>query len=328
MNNRQKWMLGGLAAVIAVWQVPGMVDSMVFAPASTRQDQIDTLQQEVTRKEKDRQRQRKGVKQMAELGKRSLPPDPIIAEAVFQNWLTDTATGVKLTNVVVDRPRADNQKKENTYFLVRGEVNGNGTLGQVAELLHELQKSGLLMKVTSLRMDAPRREADPNLKIKLQVEAMALLSSPVRTTMWVDGTAPGPLSETKLAGPETFEAISKKNLFVRGYNGPPKAAEPPPTTPPAPPPPPPPTTPSTAEYVYLVGSVIRNGVSDAFLYDRSSNKQTVLKRGADFKAGGMEGKVIEIADKSVTLRVGEDEFRLDLGKNLTQMVKLKKTEGS
>jgi hypothetical protein len=204
-------------------------------------------------------------------------------------------------------------------------IKARGTLGQVTELLYEFQKSGLLMNITNLRMEAPRRESDPSLKVEIAVDAMSLLSSPPRTTMWVDGKVPGPLSETRIAERETLEKISQKNLFVRTYNGPPRPPEPPPAPPPPPPPTPP--APSTAEYVYLVGSVIRNGVPDAFLYDRSSNQQTVLKRGGNFKAGGVEGKVVEIADKSVTLLVGEDEFRLELGKNLTQMVKLSKSEG-
>jgi hypothetical protein len=34
--------------------------------------------------------------------------------------------------------------------------------------------------------------------------------------------------------------------------------------------------------------------------------------------------VLKIADKTVTLLVGEDEFQLELGKNLTQMRKLAK----
>lgn len=323
MNTREKLLAGGLGLALAAWQVPSVINSTVLQPVEDRQTQITDLQQAIEKKENTRRRQRKAVKDLAELGKRSLPPDPVIAANVFQNWLHEAADQVKLKNIVVERPGANNQKKGNTYFTVNGVLKGEGDLGQVTALMDEFQKSGLLLRITSSRLETKQKTANPNLKIEMQVQALALLQSPKRTTMWVDGREPGPLPLAKTASQEVFDQIARKNLFARGYNGPPRPPEPPPAPPPAPPPPPPPPPPPTnAEFIYFVGSVLRNGKPDAFLYDRTSNQQTVLKPGQPFKAGGFEGTVVRVSDRVVTLKIGEESFRLELGSNLSQLQKL------
>jgi hypothetical protein len=323
MNTREKLLAGGLGLALAAWQVPSLVNSTVFQPVEDRQTQITDLQQAIEKKENLRRRQRKAVKDLAELGKRSLPPDPVIAANVFQNWLQEAADQVKLKNVVVERPAANNQKKGNTYFTVNGVLKGEGDLGQVTALMDEFQKSGLLVRITNSRLETKQKTANPILKVEMQVQALALLQSPKRTTLWVGGREPGPLPEAQTAPQEVFDQIAQKNLFARGYNGPPRPPEPPPVpslAPPAPPPPPPP--PTNAEFIFFVGSVVRNGKPDAFLYDRTSNQQTVLKPGQPFKAGGFEGTVAKVTDRAVTLRIGEENFRLELGSNLSLLQKL------
>lgn len=321
MNNRQKWMLGGLALVVSLWQGPGLVNQLVFAPVTSREESIDKLKESIDKKENERRRQRRAQKQLAEMAKRSLPPDPVIAAQVFQNWLYETAASARLSSVVVDKPRADNLKRESTYFVVHGQIKGQATLSQVCNLLYEFDRSGLLLKVASVRLEAPRRDPDPALKVEISVDALALLASPSRKTLWVGDDPPGPMPGTKLAELDSFEPISMKNLFVRGYSGPPAPPAPPPTAPP-----PPPAAPSTAEFTYLVALVGRNGVYNATLFDRSSNKESVLRIGTEFKAGGYEGKVVAIAERSITLLVGEDQFLLELGKNMKQMQKLPRAD--
>jgi len=324
MESRQKLLLGVLGSAVAAWQGASLFNSWVLGPVANREAEVTQIQRRIDEKEQSKLRQRKAQKQLKEMGERSLPPDPVIAANAFQKYLDEMGVKAQLSNLVVDRPRADQQKKDNTYFVVHGVMKGEGTLGQVTNLLHEIQKSGLLTRITNLKMEAQGKQADPRLKVELAVDALALLSSPARKELWTEDTAPGPLSSVTVHDEKALEVIGAKNLFVRTYNGPPKPPAPP--APPPPPPPPPPTEPSTAEYVYFVGSVTRNGVPDAFLFDRSSNRQTVLKTGGEFAAGGMQGRVLKIADKTVTLLVGEDEFQLDLGKNLTQMRKVTKAK--
>ncbi|MFN9374875.1 MAG: hypothetical protein ACK6D3_23565 [Planctomycetaceae bacterium] len=325
MESRQKLLLGVLGGAVAAWQGYGLLNNWVLGPVTNRQEEITQIERKIQEKEQSKLRQRKAARQLKELGERSLPPDPVIAANAFQKFLDEMGAKAQLANLVVERPRADNQKKENTYFAVHGILKGQGTLGQVTTLLHEIQKSGLLTRITNLKLQSQGKQGDPKLNVELNIDALALVSSPARKELWTTETAPGPLASVTVPDAKSLESIGAKNLFVRAYNGPPKPPDPP--APPPPPPPPPPSTPpepSTAEYVYFVGSVTRNGVPDAFLFDRSSNRQTVLKPGKEFDAGGMKGRVLKIADKTVTLLVGEDEFQLELGKNLTQMRKLAK----
>lgn len=69
-------------------------------------------------------------------------------------------------------------------------------------------------------------------------------------------------------------------------------------------------------YTYFVGSVGQGGSREAWLYDRSTNRRTVLRKGDTFQIADIAGTVLQITEDSLDVRSGEGVYRLDIGKNL------------
>jgi hypothetical protein len=155
---------------------------------------------------------------------------------------------------------------------------------------------------------------DPVLDIDLTVEGLSLKEAPPRTTLFSDPKLAELPRGKPLQDKKEYDLLVKKNLFVRGYNGPPKppgsrdSAVPPEEDP--------------LQFVRLVGSFSNGNGFDATLYDPATNRETRLVAGRDFSVAGKEGKVVSVGIDFVILSIKGESFRLDLGDNLRQLKKL------
>jgi hypothetical protein len=315
--TRQKLLLGVLVLIVAGWQGKGLVDSLVFAPVDERLGRIKLLEKQIENKEHSQRVQRKAAAKFAEMKKRSLPPDPVIASREFQNWLIDLTNRAQFSSVSLDKPLADPRAKEETYYSIRSTIKGQATLERLCDLFYEILKSGLLVRVNAFKLSTDRHQGNPTLNVELTLEALALVASPERSTLFAGKDPPGPMKDQPVKERAEYAAATQKNLFVRGYNGPP-----------APPvaqqqrPPPVQEPPSTAEFVYFVGWIDRGGKETVWLNDRTTNEQVFLSVGSEFKLGGLSGKVLEISKNLVVVEIGDDRWRLELGQNLKQRTKV------
>jgi hypothetical protein len=319
--SREKMLAIALVAVIVLWKGQSVVQSVLFEPVTGRQDQRDQLASEVEKQNAEKRRLRETAVRIKKWNERSLPPDPTIAQALYQSWLIEEATKAKLTGVSVEAMRADRLTGD-TYYKIAATVKAHGTLDRVVDFLHAFNQSGFLHRVAGISMETARHEGNPPLDVVINVEALSLVASPSRTTLEAKPDAtlePG----TPLKPRPEYDAVTKGNLFVRTYNGPPK-----------PPPPEKKTTspveqlPDTAEHVYLVASLSSGEMSDAWLYDRTTNERTILTQGSEFKVAGISGKVLAISETFVVLEIEGESFRLQLGEHLRQLRKVPKVESA
>ncbi|MBM80293.1 MAG: hypothetical protein CMJ78_06825 [Planctomycetaceae bacterium] len=78
----------------------------------------------------------------------------------------------------------------------------------------------------------------------------------------------------------------------------------------------------TARFTYLTSSVAFDAVKQAWLHDKSTNQKLILQEGKLINYANLTGSVKKIDDQFVLLEIQTGTWRLDLGKNLTQMKKL------
>jgi len=308
MKRREKILAGGLLIVVALWQAGGMVQSFIFQPVEDRENRINDLQEQVRLKEKQLRQSQAAARHMKELKLRSLPPEPVVAQSLYQNWLVSLATEAKLSEPAVIMDRAETRPVENTYYLIKATMSARGTLGQLVDFLYKFRQSGLLHRVARMDVSTDRHQPNPTLDIKLAIEGLSLLESPQRTTLLADEKLADLPGASHQKDAKEYAPLLAKNLFVRTYNGPPR-------------PPGRPDDIDEKDYVYLSAAVDRDGALDAYLYDRAKNKITVLTAGALFDVAGVSGKVVQIALDHVLLEIHGEQWRLDLGKNLKQLEK-------
>jgi hypothetical protein len=261
------------------------------------------------------------ARKFADFKQRSLPPDPVDATSLYQNWLIELATRTKLSEVSVKANRTDVKPKGDAYYLISATLKAQGTLEKLCDFLYEFRTAGLLHRVSQLRLSSKQNTGDPMLEIDLTVEGLSLKEAPSRTTLFSD-----PQLAAKLAGDKPvkarkdYDVLVKKNLFVRGYNGPPRPVRPPgsgdnPEEDPV-------------QFVRLVGSFSNGNSFDATMYDPSTNRETRLTAGKSFSVAGIDGKVISVGIDFVILSIKGETFRLDLGDNLRQLKKIAAAEPS
>jgi hypothetical protein len=76
----------------------------------------------------------------------------------------------------------------------------------------------------------------------------------------------------------------------------------------------------SARFAYLTGSVTRStGVKEAWIYDRATNKTTVIHAGDRFQIADFDLSVESIGPTYVLLKRGDQTFRLAFEQALTQM---------
>lgn len=317
---REKVLLLTLVGILVVWQGQSLFQSLILQPLDDRENRKSALEQAIERKELEKRQQQLAAAKFKTLGGRSLPPDPVIAQAQYQVWLIEEAAKARLTGVSIENVRADTRPKGNTYYTIQATVKARGTLERVCDFLHGFHQSGLLHRVNGLTLEAEKRDENPELAIVVTVEALSLLNSPGRNSLLVDPKSP-PHPDRPLRDRKDYESITTKNLFVSTYDRSKKPERPKGQSPVE-------QLPDTAEFVYLSASIAKGERRDAMLFDRTTGKKTDLLPGGEFQVAGLSGTVISIDNHFVILEIEGEKWRLELGENLRQMRRQQKVESA
>lgn len=312
MKQREKMLLGGLVASLALWQGSALLNTFVFGPVEQRESDITARNERISSKEKQVKRAQLAARKLKEWNQRSLPPDPVAAASLYQTWLIELAGKTGLENVEVEPARSESafKAKAEAYSTVSARIKAKGTLSRLCDFLFEFRRAGLLHRVARLELKTDQHQGDPPLEIEMTVEGLSLKDAPPRTTLLSDpklAELPGDRSEKER---KDYAPLTAKNLFVRGYNGPPRRF-----------------TGQTGEgdpreFVYFVGAVSAGAGYDATLYDRANNKATRLTEGSTFNVAELQGKVLSIAVDSMTLEIKGETWQMDIGTNLLELKKL------
>ena len=334
MNARTRPLLAGLLGLLILWQVGPWIVNGVMEPLSSLHRRSQSLEDSLDTKRKKRNLVIKSTRELATNSKRSLPPDPVAAATLYQTWLLEQAAMAKLSKVVVTPGRIDNRPARSgtepaPYVAIPITIKAEGTMAQVRDFVYDFNKSGLLHKIKSLDLVSKKRTDDPALEVEIQLEALSMPTAPKRGALLAPELKPVAMTRER----KEYDSLQSKNLFVRGYNGPPAPVKPP--TPPMPPPKvaeaPKPDMVDEKEFVYLVGAVAaylteKSGTTtrqaDATLYNRSTDASILLKEGVKFTSAGIEGVVVSIEEDAVTLRIDNQLYQLRLGQNLKEMQKV------
>jgi hypothetical protein len=305
----RKWLLGALLVVLVFWAGGGLIKKALLEPVAERQGEIETLNERIAAKTRQLKESRNAARRLADWSRRSLPPDPVVASSLYQNWLIDLASRMKLTNVVVTPNRTEARPKGDTYYAISATIKAQGTLERLCEFLYEFRRSGLLHRVWRINLATDEHQGNPTLNIELTVEGLALKGALVRTSLTDPALAERSADHQPADEREVYGLLVKKNPFVRGYNGPP-------------------TSPDALragggrEFVYLVSLVSTGGRSGGMLYDRLTGNSIELTEGSEFRVAGVEGRVLSLDIDFARFQIREAVWRMQLGDNLAQLTEL------
>lgn len=229
MQRREQIMLGVLLAAVIIWQGSGWVYSAVFGPFETRFDQLGVLKKSVTEKEDQLMMLARAGKTLKAARQASLPPDAgkakrpdaLNAQRLYLQWLTDLAELCEIEDLKVTPDRRF--LKGNEYVSVVVRIEADARYAQLVRFLDLFNRTDLLHRITSLRVNTKEFEGDPTMKVILEAEGLALVDAPTRQTLFPQAELSESLSETdttlQIEGTEDFPKqpgfrIRIKNEFM------------------------------------------------------------------------------------------------------------------
>ncbi|MDA1052667.1 MAG: hypothetical protein O3C40_19600 [Planctomycetota bacterium] len=315
MRRSEKLLLAILVLGLLTWQGGRLFDRVMFDPIRRSRAQLDRLDEQIAEQ----------IGQLAELSlaeatlklwqQRSLPPDPLTAQRLYQQWLTDLAQdcGFAALKVYPDRVMS----KNDACVGVLVSINAEARLDQLCLFLRRFSRTDLAQHVTVLNIDSTQDRGDPILRVTIMAEGLALNDAPPRQRLFPTGTNPmiDPSANTSAA---EYANLIANNPFAKPM---PKIVERPPAREE-------PAEPEIdpAEFTYLVAAFAQDDQRQAWLYDRLNNTNVVISPGKPFFAAGIEAVVRAIGEDFVLLDYNDTRWRLKLGKNLRSMERVPATE--
>jgi len=113
---------------------------------------------------------------------RSLPPEPLDAQRLYQQWLTDLAQSKGFEQVKVT---PENRVSRGTvYVAVQVSVSGQATTDELTDFLVSFYRVGLLQRIARLELSGSGRTASSPLIVTLLAEGLCLLDTPDRDTLF------------------------------------------------------------------------------------------------------------------------------------------------
>jgi len=380
MRRREKILLAIFIAAVLVWQGNSLLRRFVLDPIQRSRSELSILDQGIVDKQHKQMMLEQAEQRFDRWNTISLPSDPLNAQRLYQQWLTDMAQNAGFSELKVFPERVTN--KNDACVAVAVSIEAEATLDQACLFLYRFYRTDLLHEIVSLNIDSQSNQGNPPLRVTLIAEGLALEDAQPHRRLFPQTTLSGSLdtdgtlvtvsdaSEFPVEGEFLVRvgseylrviAVSGNDLTVeRGADHSSPAAhqtgdivelapvkpapnqlsladyrdfiarnpfaKPAPKIVAKPKPRPasdvrqkPKVEIDAAQFVYLVGAILKDRQHEAWLYDRLNNKMYVILPGQEFSIAGINGVVLEVGPDSLLFEHTDASWSLKVGENLRSM---------
>ncbi len=306
MNNRERTLLILLVVALGGWQGWKFLDAALFEPVRVRDREITALQDSIADKQLRQRKIENLNEQLNEWKAQSLPPDPVVASAVYQMWIIDLAAKSQLTDVVVNPRLALNPRPvSDTYVPISLRFDAKGTFDQLADFIDRIRNTKLMQRCVSIGLSDPTKENPSKLTFSLQLEGLSFVGIDDRKSLFPE---PVPAEVSPKSPDFNDQLAALKKQIVLGEPVPVVVDDP-------------------AQHMILSATFPAAENPAAWFLENRQNKKEVIFEGKDFQLAGVTGKVIDIGSDFVELEVGEKKAKLHLGKPLKDVASGSPTPG-
>ncbi len=292
--NRRERILAMTAGGLAVFMLLGV---LLFGGDSHSTTQLRTMEAslrgEVAKKQAAVVEALREVKQLAEWRKRALPPNPALAQSLYQTWLRELAGRCNFQKLTI--VASENQSRRKAYTSIGFTLNGQASLGDVVQFLYGFYSAGHLHQIHSLDLSPAKNSTD--LEVKMIIQALSLPGATRK-----DRLTEEPGQGLKLANLDDYRGpITKRDLFKPFREDRPVADN----------------SLDLARYVFVTGFTEVNGARQVWIQDRTAGKLWTLSEGGEFQVGRLHGTVRTILpEREVIVDFDGRGRRLRSGDNL------------
>lgn len=230
----------------------------------------------------------------------ALPGEVARAQTLYQNFLFTILHELQIQGATVT-PAGVVQNDESLTVLSM-QLEFEATSLQVAAFLAACEQARLWHRVAQLSIESRSPEARDIVSTRITLEALAVAGLPAS-----DGYSVDPIEEQHLAGLPSLFPAQAKSADLEAVAEPPRVVAPPQQTPPPPP------------EIVLVALLGTEAAPEAWLFDRQSQRQQILKPTGEVICGTSSFRMSAIESDSITI-VGESGSAVwRLGQEFTEL---------
>lgn len=294
MNQRTRMLLIAMVAVGVLLAGDWAYRTLIEAPKSARARQIEQLDTKIRNATDSILESDGATEALDELERLSLPYDPELARARYQDWLLDLVQSVELTGTSVDAGKPapysvrdrDTRKPKEVFLRYTFSLRGRGTLQQVARFLHHFYQAGHLHKISSMTLNPV--SAGRMIDFTASIEALGLNRCERKAEL--SGESVQRLVSSDFSD---YQSISRRNLFGR-YGD------------------------DTLSKIVLSGITIASDGTAQAWFDVGDGEIQVLERGESLEVAAHMIEVIDIVAGQVLLDVNGRVVTLIAGESIEQ----------
>ncbi len=186
MQRRKFFFLLAASVAALIWIGQPIFSGIFFEPLQNRNAQLIRLQGEITKKKLERKQVMLMAAQLQSWKNRSLPPDALDAQRLYQSWLRQLAEEAGFSELKVNPNQTPRQGK--AFASVQVTVQGEAKLGQLNEFLLRFYQTDLMHRIVSLTMNPKKNLGDPLIAITLTAEGLAFPNSAERQRLFAETT--------------------------------------------------------------------------------------------------------------------------------------------
>lgn len=182
MQKREKILAGVLAGAVAFWFGGSFITSVFIEPLKQLEGEESHLTNERRRLVDEQMALARKENQLRLWRALSLPPDPLDAQRLYQEWLVTLAnmSGFEISKVTLER----RVQERDTYVTIPVTIEAKAQLQELAGFLARFQSVKLLHRIARCDITSPSSEGNPELTVVLTAEGVSMTSAPPRTRLF------------------------------------------------------------------------------------------------------------------------------------------------
>ena len=210
MQQREKTLLAVLLGAVGFTVVFPVLEGVLLSPFQSRRARVADLQNTVDTKTEKATQLDEIERQLIFWSVESLPPEQLIAQRVYTEWLVDVArlSGLRDVEPQINTPSG----AAGVYTTIPVTVHAEATLSELATFLFHFERTRLLHRIAKCDVTSPDTEGNPLLKVTIAAEGLSLPDAPVRSRLFPRTALQRPLA----AGDTTLQVESSGTFPADG----------------------------------------------------------------------------------------------------------------
>lgn len=182
MQKREKILAAALAGTIAFWFGGSFISSSFIEPLRQLEGQEIQLTKDRQRLVDEQLILARKENQLRMWRALSLPPDPLDAQRLYQEWLVTLAnmSGFEISKVTLER----RVQEADTYVTIPVTIEAKAQLQELAGFLARFESVKLLHRIARCDITSPSSEGNPELTVLITAEGVSMTSAPPRTRLF------------------------------------------------------------------------------------------------------------------------------------------------